>query len=479
MKNNDIEDVEQLNKTPIVAVLITGAFLAILNQTLLTTAIPHIMRDLNLTENTAQWLTTIFMLVNGIMIPITAFLIDTFTTRRLFLSAMGAFTFGTLICALSPNFGVLMIGRIIQAAGAGIMIPLMMTIFLLIFPIERRGSAMGMVGLVIGFAPALGPVISGWLVEQYHWRSLFFLVFPLAVINILISIFVMKNITERTFPKVDIFSIILSTLGFGGLLYGFSSAGNYGWTDTVVISSMVIGALSLTMFITRQFNLEQPILEFRIFKNRTFTLTTIIGMIAFIGLIAAETILPIYMQNMAGFTALQSGMMILPGALVMGFMSPINGRIFDRFGARYLLIIGLTLLTITSFLYTNLSADTSLAYITVVFMVRMFGISMIMMPATTQGLNQLPSRLLAHGSAMTNTMRQVAASIGTAVLVTVMTTTALNTGENALPQEVIHGVNMAFYVAAVLSLIGLILSLMIKGGTPTEERARMKAEGNE
>ncbi|WP_306798632.1 DHA2 family efflux MFS transporter permease subunit [Oceanobacillus saliphilus] len=479
MGKNEIEDYKKINKTPIVAVLITGAFMAILNQTLLATAIPHIMRDLNLTENTAQWLTTIFMLVNGIMIPITAFLIDTFTTRRLFLTAMGAFTFGTLICAVSPNFAVLMTGRIVQAAGAGVMMPLMMTILLLIFPIERRGTAMGMVGLVIGFAPALGPVISGWLVEQYHWRSLFILVLPLAAINMLIAYFVMKNITERTFPKVDFLSIFLSTLGFGGLLYGFSSAGNYGWTDIIVISFILIGAISLTLFILRQFKLKQPILEFRIFKNKVYTMTTVIGMIAFIGLIAAETILPIYMQNMAGFTALESGMMILPGALVMGFMSPVNGRIFDRFGARYLLIIGLTLLTVTSFLYTNLSAHTSLAYLTIVFTIRMFGISMIMMPATTQGLNQLPRRLLAHGSAMTNTMRQVAASIGTAVLVTVMTTTALNTGANAQPEEIIHGVNMAFYVATVLSLIGLILSFMIKGGTPAEERARMKAEGNE
>ncbi|MGJ9459250.1 DHA2 family efflux MFS transporter permease subunit [Oceanobacillus sp. CF4.6] len=479
MKNREIEDIQNINRKPIVAVLITGAFLAILNQTLLATAIPHIMQDLNLTENTAQWLTTIFMLVNGIMIPITAFLIDTFTTRRLFMIAMITFTLGTLICAFSPNFAVLMTGRIIQAAGAGVMMPLMMTILLLIFPIEKRGSAMGMVGLVIGFAPALGPVISGWLVEQYHWRSLFFLVLPLAVINIIISYFVMKNITERTFPKVDYLSIILSTLGFGGLLYGFSSAGNYGWTDTVVISSMIIGAVSLTFFILRQFKLKQPILEFRIFKNKIYTMTTIIGMITFIGLIASETILPIYMQNMAGFSALESGMMILPGALIMGFMSPINGRIFDRFGARYLLIIGLSLLTITSFLYTNLTPDTSLIYLTIVFAFRMFGISMIMMPATTQGLNQLPRRLLAHGSAMTNTMRQVAASIGTAILVTIMTTTAPNTGEQALPMEMVHGVNMAFYVAAAISLIGLILSLLIRGGTPAEERDRMKMEGNE
>lgn len=476
MKNKEVENIGHINKLPIVAVLITGAFLAILNQTLLATAIPHIMDDLNLSENTAQWLTTIFMLLNGIMIPITAFLIETFTTRRLFLTAMSTFAIGTLICAVAPNFALLMAGRIIQAAGAGIMMPLMMTIFLLIFPIEKRGTAMGTVGLVIGFAPALGPVISGWLVEQYPWRSLFYIVLPLAVINVVISYFVMKNITKRTFPKVDMLSIILSTLGFGGLLYGFSSAGNYGWSSPVVITVLLTGAIALTVFILRQFKLVQPILEFRIFSNKIYTITTIIGMIAFIGLIGAETMLPIYMQNMAGFTALESGLMILPGALIMGFMSPINGRIFDRFGAKYLVITGMTLLTVTSFLYTNLTPESTLPYLTIVFAIRMFGISMIMMPATTAGLNQLPDRLIPHGSAMTNTMRQVAASIGTAILITIMTAAALNTGENAAPAEMIHGVNIAFYTAAGLSLVGLILSFYIRGTTPTEDRARMESE---
>ncbi|RIU89416.1 MDR family MFS transporter [Oceanobacillus picturae] len=473
MRNEEIKDVQKINKLPIVAVLIGGAFLAILNQTLLATVIPHIMEDLNLTENTAQWVTTIFMLVNGIMIPFTAFLIETFTTRKLFLTAMIIFVVGTLICAISPNFAILMVGRVIQAAGAGIMMPLMMTIFLLIFPIEKRGSAMGTVGLVIAFAPALGPVISGWLVEHYPWRALFYIILPLAIIDVIIAYFVMRNITKRTYPKVDISSIILSTLGFGGLLYGFSSAGDYGWSNIFVNSAIAIGAISLTTFILRQFKLVQPILEFRVFQDKIFTITTVIGMIAFIGLIGAETILPIYMQNMAGFSALDSGMMILPGAVIMGVMSPINGRIFDKFGARYLVIIGLTLLTVTSFLYTRLTPDTTLTYITIVFAFRMFGVSMIMMPATTAGLNRLPNRLIPHGSAMTNTMRQVAASIGTAILVTVMTA---STGDASSASEMVDGVNTAFYVTTVISIIALIMAFFIKGTTPTEDRELVKQQ---
>jgi EmrB/QacA subfamily drug resistance transporter len=468
-----------MNKIPLIAVVLGGAFLAILNQTLLVTAIPHVMSELNLTENTAQWLTTIFMLVNGIMIPITAFLIETFTTRKLFLTAMTIFAVGTVFCAFAPSFAWLMVGRIVQASGAGIMMPLMMTIILLLFPVEKRGAAMGTVGLVISFAPAIGPALSGWLLQYYPWKSLFFVVLPLVLIDIVIGYFVMKNVTTQTFPKVDVLSILLSTLGFGGLLYGFSSAGNNGWSNPVVIIVLTIGVITLTMFILRQLKLKQPILEFRVFKNKIFTVTTIISTIAFMGLIGAETLLPIYMQNMAGYSAFESGLMILPGALLNGLMSPITGRIFDKIGARYLVMIGLAIMTITTLMFTNLTADTSFVYLTVVFAIRMFSLSMIMMPATTAGLNQLPARLIPHGTAMNNTMRQVAASIGTAMLITVMTVTALNTGKVGNQAALIHGVNMAFYVTAALSFIGFLLSFYIKSTSPSEERAAMKAEGRE
>ncbi len=452
---------EQYNRLTIVAILLGGSFLAILNQTLLITATPHIMTEFNLTENSGQWVTTIFMLVNGVMIPITAFLMETFTARRLFVVSMSTFIVGTIVCAFSINFPILMVGRIIQAAGAGIIMPLMMTIFMLIFAVERRGFAMGMTGLVISFAPALGPSLSGWLIEFLPWRSLFYIILPLAIIDLIIGYFFMKNIITRTFPKVDYVSIVLSMFGFGGLLYGFSSVGNYGWSNKGVIISLIVGTITLTLFILRQFKLKQPVLEFRVFTYKIYTFTTVIGMIAFTMLIASETILPIYMQLMAGFTALESGIMIFPGALIMGILSPFIGRIFDAIGARWLLIIGLSIMSVTTFFFTNLTESTSLTYLTIVFAIRMVGISMVMMPSTTAGLNVLPTRLIPHGTAMTNTMRQVAASIGTATLVTIMSLTATDPSEKGA-QALIDGVNIAFYVATAITIVGLILSLYVK-----------------
>ncbi|GGD12500.1 MDR family MFS transporter [Pontibacillus salipaludis] len=451
---------EPINKVPLIIVLLSGAFAAILNQTLLATALPNIMADLNLEASTAQWLTTIFMLVNGVMIPITAFLIGRFTTRGLFLTAMGLFAFGTLICAIAPNFPLLMVGRILQASGAGIIIPLMQTILFMIFPIEKRGAAMGMFGLVISFAPAIGPTLSGWLVDQFPWRSLFYVILPIVIIDFIIAYFILKNVTKQTFPKLDILSIILSTFGFGGILYGFSIAGGEaGWSNPQVPISMLIGAVTLTWFILRQRRLREPILEFKVFQYKTFTLTTVLGMVVFIALIGASTVLPLYMQQMLGFTALESGLMLLPGALIMGFSNPITGRLFDKFGAKWLAITGLIILVVTTFMFTDLTAQTSFMYLTIVNAFRMLSVALVMMPVTTAGINQLPDHLISHGTAMNNTMRQVSGAVGTALLVTVMSTAARPS--NGI-EGLVHGVNVSFIVAGISAIIGLVLSFFIK-----------------
>src|SRR5699024_3304703 len=194
------------------------------------------------------------------------------------------FAIGTLIAAIAPNFSFLMVGRILQASGAGIMMPLIQTILFLMFPIERRGTAMGIFGLVIAFAPAIGPSLSGWLVDQFPWRSVFIVVLPIAVANIIGAYFLLKNVTEQKNPKVDIFSIILSTLGFGGILYGFSIAGNVGWQSLHVILSLLLGILSLIFFIRRQMKLDHPMLEFNVFKYKIFTLSTALSMIVFVSM---------------------------------------------------------------------------------------------------------------------------------------------------------------------------------------------------
>ncbi|MBZ6488477.1 DHA2 family efflux MFS transporter permease subunit (plasmid) [Priestia aryabhattai] len=463
-------------QSTIVILLLAGAFISILNQTLMITAIPPIMKEMNITANSAQWLTTVFMLVNGIMIPVSAFLLERFSTRQLFISAMSIFAFGTIVAGIAPNFEILLLGRVIQSSGAGVMLPLMQTVFLMIFPVNKRGAAMGLVGLVISFAPAIGPALSGWVTSHYSWRILFFIILPIALIDIIVAFFVMKNVTEVTKPKVDILSIILSSLGFGGLLYGFTCAGNDGWLAFSTLTSLGVGVLALVLFITRQLRLEHPMLEFRVFKNSIFPLTVLVGMIVFMGLIGAETIIPLFMQNMRDFTAFEAGLALLPGALITGFMSPITGRIFDKIGARWLALTGLIIITGSSFAFANLNPSTSFTYITVLYGVRMFGLSMVMMPVATAGLNQLPKRLIPHGAAMDNTMKMIAASVGTAILVTVMTRTAETAQQRPeIAHPDMYGANVAFIVIAILSLVGVIISFFIKGSKLPEKELEKKS----
>ncbi|MBC6316111.1 DHA2 family efflux MFS transporter permease subunit [Listeria grandensis] len=475
------------NRLLLMTVMLVGAFVAILNQTILSTALPHIMVDLNITASTGQWLTTAFLLTNGIMIPITAMLIGKINSKTLFLTAMIVFTAGTVISAFSDSFAWLLAGRIVQAAGAGILMPLMQTIFLLIFPPDRRGAAMGMVGLVIAFAPAIGPTLSGWIVDSYDWHMLFIILIPIAVLDIIFAFFAMRKVVELTNPKIDIISIALSTLGFGALLYGFSSAGTDGWTDGLVLTMFAVGVIGLVLFVWRQLKMEKPMLELRVFQSPVFTLSTIISAIVMMSMIGAEIVLPLYIQNILGETALHSGLLLLPGAIVMGVMSPITGIIFDKIGPKLLAVVGMTLLVAGTIPFMFLTKDTSTTYIIVFYAVRFFGISMVMMPMSTAGMNSLPLNMMSHGTAVNNTIRQVAGSIGTAILITVLSNvTKSNMPEKALAMTDpkgfasqamtanLDGMKAAFLVAVAFAVVGLILSLFVKDIRPKGKKTVTK-----
>lgn len=498
----------------ILVALMLGAFVAILNQTLLNVAIPHIMNDLGVSANTVQWLSTGYMLVNGIAIPITAYLIEKFGTRKLLIMAILLFTLGSLVCSFSANFSMLMVGRVIQACGAGIIMPLLMTVFFAIFPPEKRGKAMGIMGIVMIFAPAVGPTLSGWLIGHYSWRLLFDIVIPIGILDLILSFLWMKDVTKITNPKFDFPGFLFSTIGFGFLLYGFSEAGNNGWGSTIVLSSIIIGIISLVAFVWRELTTEKPMLDLRVFKYDIFSLTTIISMIVNMAMFGAMILLPIYLQNIRGYTALDSGLLLLPGAIVMGIMSPIAGALFDKIGARPLAVIGLAITVITTWGFTNLSMTTSYGHIMFLYVMRMFGMSFIMMTVMTEGLNQLPRHLGAHGTAASNTARQVAGSLGTAFLVTVMSTRqGVHMGEygsvitstnpfiasqmtrigqglaavthlpaaagnqlgayliygQTMKQATIDGINDSFIVATGIAFVALILSFFIKRAKPKEQ----------
>jgi EmrB/QacA subfamily drug resistance transporter len=491
-------DKQESNKKPpygMIAILFFGAFVAFLNNTLLNVALPTIMAEFNVKPAVVQWLTNGYMLVNGILIPASAFFIQKFTNRRLFLTAMSLFTLGTALSAFAPAFGVLIAGRMIQASGSAMMMPLLMNVMLAAFPVERRGAAMGMFGLVIMAAPAIGPTLSGWVVEHYSWRTLFEIVLPFAVLALVLAFFKLRNITPNRDIRVDVLSLILSSIGFGSLLYGFSTAGDKGWGALEVYGTIIIGAVVITAFILRQLRMKDPMLEFRIYKYPMFALSSVIMVVVSASMFSGMILTPIYVQTVRGISPFHAGLLMLPGAIMMAIMSPITGRLFDKYGARVLATVGLSITVMTTYLFHNLSVDTSFYHIMMLYTTRMLGMSLVMMPVMTNGLNQLPMSANPHGTAMNNTLQQISGAIGTAVLVTVMNNRmetkgtelaaqaaaagkSLNSPEvmkELAQQATLEGITFSFLVATFIAAVALVLALFMKRVKPPQkEKAFMK-----
>lgn len=464
---------QPVNTGVLLFILILGAFLSLLNQTILNVALPDLMKQFEVSATTVQWLSTGFMLVNGIIVPATAYFMKRFTTRQLFISSMVLLLVGTFIDAIAPNFIFLLSGRLIQAAGAGIIMPLLMVVILSIFPEDGRGTAMGMIGLVMIVAPAIAPTLAGFVIENFSWRWLFIGMLPLVVIVIGLSAKYLVNVSEPANTQLDITSIILSTLGFGGILYGFSSAGDKGWGSTIVLGWLFVGALSLSLFIWRQLTLTNPLMNLEVFKSRMFTMTTIILVLSTIVMYADIILLPIYLQETMGYTVLQTGLLLLPGALISALMSPIAGRLFDTFGTKPLAFAG-SILTIVAIVgVTHLSETTSYDYLMIRTIILRIGMSLIIMPVNTGGLNALSPQLNADGTAVSNTIRQVAGSIGTALPVTIMTIRTQSHSDELLqaggilsPDEIIrqasiHGINDAYLFIAAIVVIALFVTIFV------------------
>ncbi|HCY7245081.1 TPA: DHA2 family efflux MFS transporter permease subunit [Staphylococcus aureus] len=499
---------EGVSRGKILAALLFGMFIAILNQTLLNVALPKINTEFNISASTGQWLMTGFMLVNGILIPITAYLFNKYSYRKLFLVALVLFTIGSLICAISMNFPIMMVGRVLQAIGAGVLMPLGSIVIITIYPPEKRGAAMGTMGIAMILAPAIGPTLSGYIVQNYHWNVMFYGMFIIGIIAILVGFIWFKLYQYTTNPKADIPGIIFSTIGFGALLYGFSEAGNKGWGSVEIETMFAIGIIFIILFVIRELRMKAPMLNLEVLKFPTFTLTTVINMVVMMSLYGGMILLPIYLQNLRGFSALDSGLLLLPGSLIMGLLGPFAGKLLDTIGLKPLAIFGIAVMTYATWELTKLNMDTPYMTIMGIYVLRSFGMAFIMMPMVTAAINALPGRLASHGNAFLNTMRQLAGSIGTAILVTVMTTQTTQHlsafGEeldktNPVVQDhmrelasqyggqegamkvllqfvnklaTVEGINDAFIVATIFSIIALILCLFLQ----SNKKAKAKAQ---
>ncbi|THF85013.1 multidrug efflux MFS transporter [Deinococcus sp. KSM4-11] len=452
----------------VIVILLIATFVVILNETIMNVAIPVLMKDLHVSAGNAQWLSTAFMLTMAVVIPITGFLLQRLATRTVFLLAMGLFSAGTLLAALAPGFVPLLLARVVQASGTAIMLPLLMTTVLTVVPERTRGAVMGNISIVISVAPAIGPTISGLILQALSWRFMFLFVLPIALAALAYGARMLGNVGERKDAPLDLVSIPLSALGFGGFVYALNQAsGPGGFGSLNVLWPLGVAVVSLILFVLRQQMLirrDAPLLDLRAFRLPQFTLGVGLMVIAMMALFGGAILLPLYLQGVRGLNTLQTGLLLLPGGLVMGLLSPLVGRWYDRVGPRPLTLPGTVLMAGVLFGLGHLTTGTPVWALLALHVTLSVGLALLFTPVFTSSLGPLPPQLYSHGSAILSTLQQVAGAAGMALLVTLYAarSAALAHGGAAplLAQQ--GGIQLAFTVSAWIAVVAIPLSLGLR-----------------
>ncbi|WP_070373337.1 MDR family MFS transporter [Mammaliicoccus sciuri] len=451
-------------------VFLVGTFFMILNETLLNIALKELMSVFDVDAPTVQWMATGFMLVMGVLTPLSAVVNQWFTTRRLFLGLVTIFSIGTLTAGLAINFPMLLVGRMIQAAGTGLMIPTVMNAMLMLYNENERGKIMGQFGLVIMFAPALGPTLSGVIVDYLGWRWLFLIVIPFMLFTFIFAYRYLQNVGEVTRPKIDVFSIILSTIGIATIIYSVSSVSSTegGFSSSSIYITLIIGIITMILFVFRQLKLEEPLLDLTVFKYHNYTKGVIIFVVVIMTMFASEIVMPMYLQGPMGFSAKVAGLILLPGALLNGFLSPFMGAIFDKIGPRKLVVPGLIILLCVSIFYSTIHPGISVWVFVIVYIILMISISAVLMPANTNALNALPKEMYPHGTAVSNMLQPIGGALGIAIFVSIMNggqRAALEGIKNPTVDQINHamtqGIHQSYWFGIILLALAVIVGFTV------------------
>ncbi|RJT79145.1 DHA2 family efflux MFS transporter permease subunit [Arthrobacter cheniae] len=457
----------------VITLLLISAFVVILNETIMGVAIPRLVEDLGITVGAGQWLSTAFMLTMAVVIPITGYLLQRFNTRPVFMAAMGLFSLGTLIAALAPGFGVLVVGRVVQASGTAIMMPLLMTTVMTLVPPASRGKIMGNISIVISVAPALGPTISGAILSVLDWRWMFWLVLPISLASLAVGSSKMQNVTEPRRSAIDVPSVILSAVAFGGIIYGLSQLGEASTGSAVPAwIPLVAGIVGLGLFIARQLMLQRQdaaLLDLRVFASRNFTISIVAIAVSMMALFGTIILIPIYVQTVLGMDPLISGLLLLPGGLAMGLLGPVVGRIYDRRGPRVLLVPGAFIVSAVFWSMTQVTETTPVQLVLVAHVFLSIGLALMFTPLLTSALGSVKRNLYSHGSAVFGTAQQLAGAAGTALFISVMTiqSTSLARTGVAADAALAGGIRAAFLYGAIIFLLAVVASFFVR--TPQQD----------
>lgn len=431
-------------RTIVTIITLVMAFTATLNQTLMVTALPVLMVKLHVGLNTIQWLTTGYVLVLGIITPLSANLYQKFSNRKVFLSIVLIFLLGTVLGASVNNFSLILIARLVQAAAGGIIMSFMQIILLEIYPTKDRGKVMGMVSLVVSLAPAIGPTLGGLIINAFDWRYLFILTIPITVIVGILAIIYLPNISKPQKIKLDYFSIVTSSIGLGALMYGISIVTS---ESAFGLTFIIVGLIITAIFVKRQFKLSVPMLNIRLLSQKTFTMMTISALLVFGILMGTETLMPLLIENSLHQTALIAGLIMLPGAFMLGILSPIIGSYYDKHGMKRPFIIGIVLTALSSVPFMFFTQNTDLWLIIIAYMVRLTGISFLMSTTITESLKELTGNNISFGTALNNALRQIGGSLFNTIMILI----------SSLTTAFVVGFHLAMVFTLIITLvIGLL-----------------------
>lgn len=456
MKNNEITTKK---RTLIFINIIITCIASSMLSTALTTALPSMIQDFNISVTTGQWLTSGYSLAMGIMMPLTAFLINRFPTRKLYLTAIIGFIAGLVLSVIAPNFPILMCGRVLQACGNGILTSMAQVIILTIYPDEKKGTAMGWYGLSVGAAPVIAPTLAGLLVDSLGWQMIFYIAIAIMIISLVFAICVFDNVLENFQKKFDVLSFFVSAFAFGGITLGIGNLGAYPFVSVQVLFLLAIGIVAAVIFVYRQLHLEEPFLEIRILANKEYALSVIGSMLLYLVMMGSSIILPLYVQSIMGYSATISGLVALPGSLVMAIVSPFAGKIYDKLGMKVLFLAGALCMLLSNIAMAFINMQTPIWFAAAFNVIRCVSIGCLLMPLITWGTKEISSTSTAHATALLTSLRTISGAIGSAMFVAIMTAVANNSSVSHESNAQIHGLNVTFLAMSLVSAILLLIAV--------------------
>jgi len=461
-----------------ISIVIVGTFMAVLDSSIVNVAIPKMMTIFKASTDQIEWILTGYMLTMSIVIPLTGYLGDRFGLKRLYIFALTVFTIGSALCGLATSTETMVAARVVQAIGGGMIMPVGMAMIYKLVPIEKRGLALGIWGISAMAAPAIGPTLSGYIIQYMNWRLIFTLNIPIGIVGITLAVLLLRETPTSKDKTFDIFGAITCAVGLFSLLLALSEGNSSGWTSIYILGLFALSIISLVSFIYIELHHKDPLLDLRILKVFPYGLSMIISTITTLGMYGALFLMPLYLQNLRGYSPMESGMLMLPAAVVTGIMMPISGKLFDKFGAKWLTIIGLSILTAASYFLSTLSMETSYNTVMVIMMVRGIGMGLSIMPAQTAGMNAIPRELSGRATALNSTVKQVAGSFGIAILTTVLVhrEAFYKVKYSDIKQVTVAAIDDTLLVAALVCLAGIFVAFFIKSKTESIPIREMSEE---